>query len=218
MAKLDVAPTKSQYLDLRRSLAFAETGFELLEQKRTILTIELMGHLDAVGRMEKELAPLIEAAFAALREAALASGSEALERQSFAAQADHDVELSTRPLMGLALPRLVVEYAPVQARLGAMGSSARADEVALKFTEVLKLVGQLAELQNLIVRLARELRKTQRRVNALSKQFIPAYRETIRYISDTLEERERESIVIMKMIKGRLTEKKEMASPAEGGG
>jgi V/A-type H+-transporting ATPase subunit D len=216
MAKLDVPPTKSQYLELRRSLTFAEDGFELLEQKRTILTIELMGHLDAVRRMEKDLDPLLNAAFAALKEAALASGSEALERQSFAVRADHDVTVGTRPLMGLPLPQLSATYADMPPRLGTMGSSARTDEVAQRFTEVLKLVGQLAELQNLIVRLARELRKTQRRVNALSKQFIPAYRETIDYISETLEERERESIVIMKMIKGRLTRKKLAAAGAEG--
>jgi V/A-type H+-transporting ATPase subunit D len=216
MAKLDVPPTKSQYLELRRSLSFAEDGFELLEQKRTILTIELMGHLDAVRRMEKELDPLLASAFAALKEASLVSGSETLERQSFAAQVGHDVTVTSRPLMGLALPRLETTYAVVQPRLGTMGSSARTDEVILRFAEVLKLVGQLAELQNLIVRLARELRKTQRRVNALSKQFIPAYRETIQYISESLEERERESIVIMKMIKGRLTLKKAAASPAQG--
>lgn len=216
MAKLDVPPTKSKYLELGRSLEFAEDGFELLEQKRTILTIELMGHLDAVRRMEDELDPLLARAFEALKEAALTSGSEALERQSFGARADHDVQVSTRPLMGLSLPQLSAHYAEMAPQFGAMGSSARVDEVSKLFTDVLKLVGQLAELQNLIVRLARELRKTQRRVNALSKVFIPSYRETIQYISETLEERERESIVIMKMIKGRLEKQKEAAAQAGG--
>ena len=55
-----------------------------------------------------------------------------------------------------------------------------------------------------MIRLARELRKTQRRCNALSKRFIPDYRETIDYITSSLEERERESFLIMKMIKSRL--------------
>lgn len=216
MAKLDVPPTKSQFLELQRSLAFAIDGFELLEQKRTILTIELMGHLDAARRMEQQLEPLLQQAFAALKEAALASGSEALERQSFAVSAPHDVAVHTRPLMGLPLPELETQYADLPPQFGTMGSTVRVDEVTRLFTEGLKLAGQLAELQNLIVRLARELRKTQRRVNALSKQFIPAYQETIHYIADALEERERESVVIMKMIKARLAQANQPAEPCGG--
>lgn len=211
MAKLDVAPTKSQYLELRKSLDFAQDGYELLEQKRTILTIELTGHLDEVRRMERDLEPLVAQAFAALRDAALASGTEALERQSFALLGRHEVTVRTRPLMGLPLPELDAEFADVGPQFGAMGSSTRTDEVLKLFSEVLKLVGRLAELQNLVIRLARELRKTQRRVNALDKLFIPDYKETIRYISESLEERERESTVIMKMIKARLAREAEEA-------
>jgi len=215
MAKLDVPPTKSQYLELRRSLDFAQDGFDLLEQKRTILTIELMGRLDAVRRIEQELAALMGQAFTVLREAALTSGSEALERQSFALRADHDVAIHARPLMGLPLADLETEYAEVPPQLGAMGSSARVDDVVRRFGEALKLVGRLAELQNLVIRLARELRKTQRRVNALEKLFIPSYRETIHYISDALEERERESTVIIKMIKARLSRRKGADAPEQ---
>ncbi|HEX7569061.1 MAG TPA: V-type ATP synthase subunit D, partial [Verrucomicrobiae bacterium] len=68
------------------------------------------------------------------------------------------------------------------------------------------LLAELAELQNAVLRLARELRKTQRRCNALSKIFIPSYRETLTYISGTLEERERESLNILKIIRDRLAQ------------
>lgn len=208
MAKLEVPPTRSKYLELKRDLAMAEEGFELLDQKRTILTIELMGHLDAVRNMERDLDPLLAKAYAALKEALLESGSDALGRQSLIAAAGHEVEVHSRPLMGIALPSLSIEYRQTKPSLGALDSRARVDEVAKLFAEALKLVGQLAELQNLIVRLARELKKTQRRTNALEKIFIPNYTETIKYINETLEERERESVVMMKMIKARLTRKK----------
>jgi len=69
---------------------------------------------------------------------------------------------------------------------------------------VLPILAELAELENAIMRLAQELRKTQRRCNALSKIFMPDYRETISYITGALEERERESFVILKMIRDRL--------------
>jgi len=73
-----------------------------------------------------------------------------------------------------------------------------------RFVETLPLLAELAELENAVLRLARELRKTQRRCNALSKIFIPDYRETISYITSALEERERESLIILKMIRNRL--------------
>jgi V/A-type H+-transporting ATPase subunit D len=205
MAKLEVAPTKSKFLELKRDLATATQGFELLDQKRTILTIELMGNLDRVRKMENDLDPLLERAYAAMREAVIESGSDALQRQSLIPAAGHDVDVRSRPLMGIALPSLSVQYSDAKPSLGVLDSTSRVDEVSRLFSEVLRMVGQLAELQNLVVRLARELRKTQRRTNALEKLFIPSYEETIKYINDTLEERERESAVMMKMVKARLS-------------
>ena len=60
-------------------------------------------------------------------------------------------------------------------------------------------MAELAELQDAILRLARELRKTQRRCNALTKIFIPDCQESIHYITGALEERERESFVDRKL-------------------
>ena len=82
--------------------------------------------------------------------------------------------------------------------------SALSDEVMVQFTNALDAIAHLAEVENAVFRLASEVRRTQRRVNALSKIFIPDYEETIDYIEDVLEERERESFVIMKMAKARL--------------
>ena len=84
--------------------------------------------------------------------------------------------------------------------------AASTDLAMLRFVELLPKLAELAELQNAVMRLARELRKTQRRCNALSKIFIPTYRQTIGYIAGTLEERERESLNILKMIRDRLTQ------------
>lgn len=205
MAKLDVAPTKSSYLTLKKNLEFAQQGFDLLEQKRTILTIELMGQLEAVRQVEKELGPSLKRAYEGLREASLENGSDRLERLSTGARATgHDVSLEGRPLMGIQLPSLEFDLKPLPAQFSGLDSSASVDEVSRSFLEALRHVARLAQLQTLVIRLARELKKTQRRVNALEKNFIPDYKETIHYIDEALDERERESIVIMKMIKSRL--------------
>ena len=75
-----------------------------------------------------------------------------------------------------------------------------------RFVDLLPLLAEMAELQNALLLLARALRKTQRRCNALSKIFIPSYRETLAYISATLEEREREAFIIFKLVRDRLAQ------------
>lgn len=204
MGKLNIAPTKSSLLSLKKQLAFAEEGYDLLEQKRQILVFELMKRLNRASAVEAEIADAVPRAFAALREATLDLGAEALDRAALAVRMDHQVVLSAQHLMGLKIPRVTVRTEPVTAQFGVGGTSANTDEAMRRFVAVLPRLAELAELENSVLRLARELRKTQRRCNALLKLFIPDYRETINYIVSALEEREREAFVILKMLRERL--------------
>jgi V/A-type H+-transporting ATPase subunit D len=206
MGKLSVAPTKSNLLALKRQLAFAEEGYELLEQKRQILISELMRRLDRVLAARKEAVDLLRRAFVALSEAQLDIGSGALGRAALAVNMAHDVEISTQQLMGMKIPRVTVRTEPPTVHFGLGGTSANTDIAMIRFVEVLQILAELAELENSVMRLASELRKTQRRCNALSKIFMPNYKETINYITGALEERERESFVILKMIRDRLNQ------------
>jgi V/A-type H+-transporting ATPase subunit D len=108
--------------------------------------------------------------------------------------------------MGLTIPRVTFRIRSPGLPFGVVGTSANTDLAQRAFGALLPLLAELAELQNALLRLARELRKTQRRCNALSKIFIPAYRETLAYIAGTLEERERESLTILKIIRNRLAQ------------
>ncbi len=204
MAKLNVAPTKSNLLSLKRQLVFAEEGYDLLEQKRQILIFELMSRLARAQEVERTLAELLRRAYAALREATLDGGSENLERAALGVKREHELNLAGQHLMGMRIPKITTQIPPAGAPFGVGGTSANTDVAMLRFVELLPKLAELAELQNAVMRLARELRKTQRRCNALSKIFIPSYRQTIVYIAGTLEERERESLNILKMIRDRL--------------
>jgi len=204
MAKLKVAPTKSSYLGLRRQLAFAREGYDLLDQKRQILVFELMSRLARAREAERRVVHAMDEAFQALREALLDIGSHAIDRASLAVRPGYQLKLQDQGLMGLRLPQVWIEVQPPSAQFGVGGTSVRTDEAMRRFTEVLPVLADLAELENAVLRIARELRKTQRRCNALSKVFIPDYSETISYILSSLEERERESFVILKMVKDRL--------------
>lgn len=206
MAKLNVAPTKSNLISLKRQLAVAEEGYELLEQKRQILIAEMMRRVVRVRQARADVREALRLAFAAFGEAQLDAGSEALRRASFAVNMDHTVALSTQQLMGMRIPRVTARIQPIGIQFGVGGTPASVDEAMRRFVELLPFLAELAELENAIMRLALELRKTQRRCNALSKIFMPNYRETIVYITAALEERERESFVILKMIRDRLNQ------------
>ena len=206
MGKLNIAPTKSNLLVLKRQLTFAEEGYDLLEQKRQILIFELMSRLNRAVDAEQSAYEALRQAFAMLREARFDSGSEAIDRATLAVKMDHQVDISDQHLMGMKIPHVTVRTEPVSVQFGVGGTAASTDVAMSRFIELLPLLAELAELENAVMRLAQELRKTQRRCNALSKIFMPDYRETISYIMGSLEERERESFVILKMIRDRLNQ------------
>ncbi len=206
MPKLNVAPTKSNLLGLQRQLEFAEEGYDLLEQKRQILIFELMSRLARAEEAESRVGEGVGHAFAALREATLDIGARALEEAAFAVSMRHEVSLSDDRLMGMGIPKITLQEEPMGVRFGVGGTSSNTDVAMSRFVDLLPSLAELAELVNAVMRLARELRRTQRRCNALSKIFIPQYRETIGYIMGSLEERERESLIILKMIRDRLGE------------
>ncbi len=206
MPKLNIAPTKSNLLALEHQLEFAEEGYDLLEQKRQILIFELMSRLNRAEAAEINIAEALRLAFAALSEAILDTGSEVIDQAAFAIGLGHEVCLSDDRLMGMGIPKVTVQTEPLDVRFGVGGTSSNTDLAMSRFIDILPLLAELAELENAVMRLARELRRTQRRCNALSKIFIPQYRETIDYITGSLEERERESLIILKMIRDRLGE------------
>jgi len=201
MAKLNIPPTKSNLLWLERQLVFAREGYDLLEQKRQILIFELMSRLKRAQQVEQAVAELLSRAHAALRNATLDGGSESLERAALGVKSEPELALAGQRVMGMRIPKVTVQVAEKSGPFGVGDTPAATDLAMLRFTELLPKIVELGELQNAVTRLARELRKTQRRCNALSKIFIPTYQQTIGYIAETLEERERESLKELKMIR-----------------
>lgn len=206
MTILNIAPTKSGLLTLKRQLAVAEEGYDLLEQKRQLLVFEMMKRLRRARSVERQVGRAVPPAFESLKEATLDTGGAALERTTLAAGRNHSVTIGTVHLMGLRLPRLTAELEPPGLPFGVGGTSANTDMAMKRFAALLPLLVELAELETAILRLAAELRRTQRRCNALSKIVIPNTRQTIAFIASTLEERERESFIIVRMIRDRLRE------------
>ena len=82
-----------------------------------------------------------------------------------------------------------------------IGTYANTDDVISKFFKLLSVLTQMASIRTIVWRLAEEVKKTQRRVNALDKMVIPQTLETKIYIENSLEEKERENVFVLKALK-----------------
>src|ERR1039457_6434981 len=111
MARLNIATTKSNYLSLKRQLAFAEEGYDLLEQKRQILIFEMMSRLARANKLERAITESLPRAHAALHEATLDIGSAALDRAALGAKPGAELKLAGQHLMGLTIPRVTFRAA-----------------------------------------------------------------------------------------------------------
>ena len=204
MPRLNVAPTKSVQLNLKRDLEMATEGFNLLEQKREILVMELMRLLESVKAVQQELDARRERAYATLRRAIAQNGYFHTRNVATGLRYDHEVALSTRVVAGFRMPAITVHPAKFHSQYGFAATDSLIDQTQQHFLEMLQAITRLAELETTVIVLARELKKTQRRVNALEHLFIPDYRDTLRYIAESLESRELDAFFTNKMIKRRL--------------
>jgi V/A-type H+-transporting ATPase subunit D len=204
MARYEVAPTRTNLLNLRRDLEFANEGYELLEQKREILVVELKGLTARAVEAQRKVDEELGKAFAALKEAQLASGNSGVSFAARAVNVETDIRLKERRIMGVGIPTVSVGVRDVAPYYGPRATSVWTDEAVVRFKNAISAIGRLAEARISLVRLAREIQKTIRRVNALEKIFLPDYEETLKYIQDSLEESDREAFFVLKLIKGRL--------------
>jgi V/A-type H+-transporting ATPase subunit D len=201
MAREQIAPTKSNLLRVKERLALAEEGHGLLEQKREILVMELMQKLEQVKMLERELDARVKTAYPCLKQMLVVVGRERAAR--LAQNISYRFELTEKrvTIAGMKLPGLEVKLPDAELKYSPVNSFAECDETVLEFIEMLKICTELAAVRTIAWRLAREVRKTQRRVNALEKMVIPTAGETRAYIEASLEERDRDSFFTSKLLK-----------------
>jgi V/A-type H+-transporting ATPase subunit D len=201
MAREQIAPTKSNLLRVKERLDIAQEGYDLLEQKREILVAELMRKVEQVKILERDLDARVEKAYPCLKRMLVVVGRERAQRLAQNVSYSFDLKEKTINAAGMRLPGLEVRFPVTELKYSPVNSFAECDETVLEFFELLKICTELAAIRTIAWRLAREVRRTQRRVNALEKMVIPTARETRTYIESVLEERERDSFFTSKLLK-----------------
>ena len=201
MAHMKIAPTRSNLISIRDDLELAREGYEILDKKREALTSELLHVAQDATALQEQVWALLAQAYHALEIARLSMGRERLEWAALAVNKSIEVNIRPHSVMGVVIPVVETHGEPPEMPYGLGHTTTALDEAAAAFRRVLAEMPPLAETVTTAWRIARELQKTQRRVNALQHIFIPQYKGTITFIESELEEREREETFRLKRLK-----------------
>lgn len=206
-----IAPTKSNLLSAKATLEFSKKGFELLDQKRNVLIREMMGLMDRAKEIQEKVNAIFSEAYAALRMANLTMGVATVEDIASAVPENSEFAILIKSVMGVEIPRIRFERQEAIPVYSFYQTNASMDVAFKKFWEIKYLILELAEVENSVYKLAIQIKKTQKRANALENIQIPKYEEMVKYIEDTLAEKEREDFFRLKMVKKKRIQKKAAA-------
>ncbi|MBS1327827.1 MAG: V-type ATP synthase subunit D [Oscillospiraceae bacterium] len=202
-----VFPTKGNLINTKKSLDLAKVGFELLDRKRNIIVREMMQLIYRAAVIQSQIDSCYAEAYQALQRANVAHG--VCDDIAASVPVENGLELTVRSVMGVEIPMVKLDAEPVSLRYGFMSTSSLVDEAYIKFDRVKKLTAELAEVENSVYRLATAVNKTQKRANALKNIIIPRLTSTVKFITDSLEEKEREDFSRLKVIKAQKNAKQQ---------
>ncbi len=202
--KTNLAPTRSNLMRLAEELKFAELGHELLDQKRSILVGELLTLVDQAVDYEGRVVKALGEAQTTLSDAIMQMGRLRVGNLAGAVNIDYSINLGSRRVMGVTVPRVDTTFTDNSPYFSAEDTSILAEVSIDRYRTTLSLMGRLAELKVSIMRLAREVKKTIRKVNALEKIVIPENTETMAWMRGRIEEQERENFILLKVVKDRM--------------
>jgi len=210
----DVKPTRKNLMQIEDRIELSERGHDTLEQKRDGLIMEFMDILDQAQNVRADLEETYDRAQERIDMARAMEGDVAVRGAAAALKEHPEITTQSKNIMGVVVPQ--IESTKVRKSLdergyGVLGTSARIDEVAEAYEELLEQIILAAEVETAMKELLDEIETTKRRVNALEFTLLPDLRESQDYIEQKLEEQEREEIFRMKKIKA----KKEEAEKAE---
>jgi V/A-type H+/Na+-transporting ATPase subunit D len=208
MSAENISPTRINLIQTKKTLKLAQSGREVLERKRDILLRELRNNVFDAVKTREDLIEALSKAYQSLKEANMAKGSEAIANTALATNNHAEYLIDYRSIMGVPVPAVTFHAkTDIKPEYGFANTSAELDTAFKQFYHVLELLAHLAKAEGTTFQIANDVRRTQRRVNALNYVLIPRYRATAKWIELVLEEKDREEFVRTKKIKGMIKKK-----------
>lgn len=202
----DVKPTRKNLMAIDDRIELSERGHDTLEQKRDGLIMEFMDILDQAQDVRDDLNTDYESAQQTLDMARAMEGDVAVRGAAAALKEHPEITIQSKNIMGVVVPQIEssrVKKTIDQRGYGLLGSSARIDEAADAYEELLETIILAAEVETAMKKMLEEIEKTKRRVNALEFKLLPDLYDNKEYIEQKLEEQEREEIFRLKKIKNK---------------
>ena len=201
-------PTKGNLMLAKNSLTLAKQGYDLMDKKRNILIRELMDLIDEARDIQNEIDSTFTHAYEGLQRANIEHGINMVAQLAYTVPIENSITIQTRSIMGTEIPH--VRYTPANEMPTYSFSTTREsiDQATKAFQKVKDLTVKLSMVENAAYRLATNIKKTQKRANALQNITIPMYTQLVYNITNALEEKEREEFTRLKVIK-RMKQKKE---------
>ena len=206
-----ISATRMELLNTRAKIRLAQKGHDLLKEKMDALVIELYAIKDEVRQARKQVEEELLIAYQSLAKAEMILGPDRIRDLALYAPTVLEIKTQTVSIMGVRSPRFIVEEIQKDGEdvfYGLTSSSAQLDRAIVYFRKSLKTLMIIAEKMTLLEKLALEINKTKRRVNALNYILIPKLKATATFIASTLEEQERETFSRLKRVKAILEAKK----------
>lgn len=204
----NIIPTKGNLIAVKRSLSLAKMGYDLLDKKRNILIREMMNLIDTASKVQDQINETYANAYSSLQKANITLG--VISDIAKDVPIEDGINITFRSVMGVEIPIVTLEDNPPKPVYSFTSTNSMLDEAFLSFYQVKRLTAVLAEIENSVYRLADSIKKTQRRANALKNIMIPKFEYAVKFITDALEEKEREDFSRMKVINKTKLKKKEL--------
>ncbi len=200
----NIAPTKSNLIKIKDDLEFAKLGYDLLDQKKSILISELLSMVDQATLIQEKVESSLTRCYSDLKDTVISMGRLRTANLSGSITIRTSLNIKEKKVMGVHLPKVETKIEGEGPYFSPESTTLLVEQTVDSYKEALTYIASLAELKISITKLSKEIKKTIKKVNALEKIVIPNHIETVKYLQQRLEEEERESFVILKSVKKNL--------------
>lgn len=197
----NIASTKANLIAAQSALAFSKKGFELLDKKRNVLIRNLMEFMDRAKEIQQKMQKIFKEAYEALTVANISLGINEVNEVARSIPQTTDFNILTYSVMGVEISQIKYEKHDIIPYYSFYHTNTALDVALQKFQQIKYLLYELAEIEDSVYKLAIEIKKTQKRTNALKNIQIPKYENMVKHISEVLEEKEREDFFRLKVLK-----------------
>jgi len=197
----NIAPTKANLIAAQAALVFSKKGYELLDKKRNVLIKQMMSFMDRAKAIQQKMQGIFKEAYEGLIMANITIGINEVNEVAKSIPQATEFTILTQSVMGVEIPQIKYEKRELEPYYSFYHTNTALDVALKEFHRVKYLLYELAEIEDSIYKLATEIKRTQKRTNALKNIQIPKYEALVKMISERLEEKEREDFFRLKVLK-----------------